>query len=497
MLFARRPESQLAGAARPCASAPGLEVSPGHLFQHVDVEGLAGHYPLEALVLLLELLEPLGVLALHTAVLVVPAVPGGRGDFQVARYLGHFLAFGQELLALGYLAYDLLGGVMASLHVAAYLPQSWGVGLSQRVDHYRGVRSARRRMSVPNIYGCDSYLWLGRQSTIDTVRFLVLGGTSFVGRAIVEAAVSKGHDVILFNRGLTGLGLFDHLERRIGDRDTGDYETLVGQSWHCVIDVSAYLPRHVRELATALHRADFAYVFISTGSVYDHGRIKGVTTERSPRLAPETHSETITPASYGRLKVACEDEVLARFTDRAAIVRPGLVAGPHDPTDRFTYWVRRAALGGQLALPGRSDQPAQVIDARDLADFVVGLSETGTTGPFNAVGPAEPITFRDLIHTCSSAAGASIEIVEVDSALVEANFPLVLPDSTWHPMYRRSAALARRHGLTYRSLATTATDVLAWDLRRGQPALKIGISLEREQEILRITRGKSDNSVLN
>jgi len=312
---------------------------------------------------------------------------------------------------------------------------------------------------------------------------LVLGGTSFVGRAIVEDLLDHGHTPTLFSRGKTGTDLFPEVERRAGDRDTGDYAALADGRWDAVVDVSAYVPRHVAQAADAVGDVG-RYLFISTGSVYDRLQASDGMTEDAARLAPYRESEEITGETYGPLKAACEDDVLARFGDRATIVRPGVVAGPHDPTDRFTYWVRRAAKGGRVALPGRPDQPVQVVDARDLARLVVALLEADRPGTYNAVGPQPAVTLRELVETCARAAGASVEVVPVDPSLVDPGLPLVLPDPTADVVFRRSAAAAHAAGMSSTPLEKTAADTLAWDRVRGEPPLAVELSPDREIELL-------------
>jgi 2'-hydroxyisoflavone reductase len=236
------------------------------------------------------------------------------------------------------------------------------------------------------------------------MKLLVLGGTSFVGRAIVEDALASGHTPTLFSRGKTGSDLFPDVEKRIGDRDAGDYGALADGSWDAVIDVTGYIPRHVAQAGDAIGDRGGRYLFISTGSVYDRAQGSDGMTEDTPRLAPERGTEEITGETYGPLKVACEDDVLSRYGDQATIVRPGIVAGPHDPTDRFTYWVRRASRGGRVALPGRPEQPVQVVDARDHARLVVLLLEQDRPGTYNAVGPWPAVTLQQLVETCAAAA---------------------------------------------------------------------------------------------
>ena len=248
------------------------------------------------------------------------------------------------------------------------------------------------------------------------------------------------------------------------------------------MDVSGYVPRHVRQAAEALQGRVGHCVFVSTGSVYDRHRApaQGLD-EQAPRLPAERSTEEVTDQTYGPLKVACEDEVATRFGDRAAIVRPGVVAGPYDPTDRFTWWVRRAARGGRIALPGRPDQPVQVVDSRDLARLVVSLVHDGAAGTWNAVGPAEPTTLAGLAQACAEAAGTQVELVPVDPSAAPVRPPLV-QDASWDPMSRRSAARARAAGLTATPLVQTAADVLAWDRQRGEPPLSVGPTPEQEAE---------------
>ena len=312
------------------------------------------------------------------------------------------------------------------------------------------------------------------------MRTLVLGGTSFVGRAIVEQALSRGDDVTLFSRGRTGTALFPDVPRLVGDRDSGDLAALAGTSWDALVDVSAYVPRHVQQASAAVSAG--RYLLISTGSVYDHNASPAVVDEDAPRLAPERGTEEHDGPAYGPLKVACEDDARRLWGERATIVRPGVVAGPHDPTDRFTWWVRRAARGGRVALPGRPDQPTQVVDSGDLAHLVVQLLHDDRPGTWNAVGPAEPTTLAGLVQACARAAGTSVEVVPVDPD--GAALPLVITDEAWWPFVRRSAARARGVGLTATPLEQTAAAVLAWDRERGEPPLAVELSAEREAELL-------------
>jgi 2'-hydroxyisoflavone reductase len=315
------------------------------------------------------------------------------------------------------------------------------------------------------------------------MRVLVLGGTLFVGRAIVADALSHGVDVTLFSRGMTGSDLFPDVPRRIGDRDAGDYAALDAGSWDAVVDVSGYVPRHVAQAMDALGDRVGRYLFISSHAVYSRTDVGPGSDEGAPRRPPVRHTEVLDEDTYGPAKVACEDDVLARYGSRATIVRPGKVAGPHDPQDGLTYWVRRAAQGGRVALPGRSEQPVQVIDSRDMARLVMQLLADGRPGAFNAVGPAEPTTMAGLIETCARAAGTRVEIVPVPADAVPPLFPLVRPEQLW-PTQQRSGARARAVGMPATPLEVTAAGVLAWDRARGEPPLRRGLSSADEERLL-------------
>ncbi|MFY9928400.1 MAG: NAD-dependent epimerase/dehydratase family protein [Streptosporangiaceae bacterium] len=313
------------------------------------------------------------------------------------------------------------------------------------------------------------------------MRILVLGGTAFVGRAIVEDALRSGAQVTLFGRGKTGTGLFPGVARLTGDRDAGDYAALGAGEWDAVVDVSGYVPRHVGQAMDALGDRAGRYLFISSQAVYVTDGVGPGSTEDTPRRPPVRDTEELSNETYGPLKVACEGDVMARYGDRATIVRPGKVGGPHDWQEGLTYWVRRAARGGPVALPGDPRQPVQVIDSRDLARLVVQLLADDRPGAFHAVGPADPVDLEGLIRACAGAAGTTIEVVPVPPATATPMFPLIRGD--WASQ-QRSPARARAAGLPATPLEVTAADVLAWDRERGQPPLEAGFTAEQEQAVL-------------
>jgi len=309
------------------------------------------------------------------------------------------------------------------------------------------------------------------------MHILVLGGTSFVGRGIVECLLERGHRPTLFNRGRTGVDLFAGVERVVGDRDSGDYTALAGRSWDAVVDVTGYVPRHVSESVAALDDRVGRYVFVSTGLVYDRSAASEVITEASPRLPPWRGSGVVDDDTYGPLKVACEDDLLAHFGQRASLVRPGWVAGPNNRNGGFTYWVRRGARGGRVAVPERLDQPMQVIDVRDLAALVVLLIEQDLPGAYSAVGPWPAVTLGELIRACGEA-----DLIPVAG---DFDWPLLLPDPSWDIMFKISPAAAHEVGMPRTPLARTVADTLAWDRERGEPPLVWGITEEQEAELLR------------
>lgn len=316
---------------------------------------------------------------------------------------------------------------------------------------------------------------------------LLLGGTRFIGRHITGAALAAGHRVTLFNRGTTNPDLFPEAEKLQGDRG-GDLSVLEGRRWDAVIDVNGYLPRHVRATAERLRDAVERYVFISTISVYKELSAPG-TTEESPLEEPEPGDDgatEMTPGSYGRLKVLCERIADAAMPGRVLHVRPCIVAGPHDHTGRFTYWVDRVARGGEALAPGRPERPVQFIDARDLAAWVVRMTERRETGVFNATGPEKALSTRELLETCREVSGSDATFTWVSDAFLQENgvhLPLWWPEGPGGlEVVDKAKALA--HGLTLRPPAATVRDLLDWDAPPEERAAD-KLSSEREMELLR------------
>ncbi len=310
----------------------------------------------------------------------------------------------------------------------------------------------------------------------------MLGGNGFVGRAVIADALDQGAEVASFSRGKSGTDLPPQVTQLVGDRDTGDYAALRTGEWDAVVDLSAYQSKQVDEAMDVLGDRVGRYVFVSSHAVYVRDLPPG-TDESAPRREPLRSADVLTNDTYGPCKVACEDDVLERYGDRATIVRPGKVTGPGDLSDTVLYWVRRGARGGRVALPTRPEQPLQLVDSRDLGRLVVQLISDSRPGAFNAIGPDS--TIGELIETSAELAGASVELVPVPADAVPDRFPLMEPDAEWGSR-RRDQAKGREAGMPVTPLRQTLADMLAWDRDRGEPALddEIRLSAEDEQKLL-------------
>lgn len=324
------------------------------------------------------------------------------------------------------------------------------------------------------------------------MKLLILGGTRFLGPALVEAARARGHALTLFNRGKSNPGLFPDVEQIHGDRD-GRIQGLAGRRWDAVVDTSGYVPRVVRMSAELLAPSVERYVFISTISVYDESIPPG--SDESARLAtmPDPGSEDVR-AHYGALKALCERAAQAALPGRTLAVRPGLIVGPGDGSDRFTYWPVRLDRGGEVLCPGDGSDPVQIVDVRDLAAWTIEMAERRETGVYNAVGPASRLTARHMIEACRPP-GAAARPVWVSWAFLEkhgvepwSDMPACIPAAGADAgMAQVSIARALAKGLRFRPVTETARDTLAWwktlpEGRRARP--RAGISPEREREVL-------------
>jgi 2'-hydroxyisoflavone reductase len=332
------------------------------------------------------------------------------------------------------------------------------------------------------------------------MRLLILGGTVFLGRYLVEASLARGHEVTLFNRGQHNPELYPDVEKLRGDRD-GDLAALRGRRWDAVVDTSGYVPRVVRASAKLLAEAAEHYTFISSISVYPHFRSLGQDEHAAVGTIDDPAIEELNGETYGPLKALCEGAVEQALPGRALVIRPGLIVGPHDASDRFTYWVRRVAQGGEVLAPAHPGWHTQLIDVRDLADWTVRMVEQKQIGVYNATGPEYDLTIGQLLDACRAVSGSDARFTWVsEQFLVEhevgpwIELPLWIPQSDPDMLGFSDVSCARAiaAGLAFRDLALTVRDTLAWDAGRpGQahaPAqalqLRAGLSREREQVLL-------------
>ena len=324
------------------------------------------------------------------------------------------------------------------------------------------------------------------------MRLLILGGSVFLGRALTDAALDKGHAVTHFRRGTSGAP-DPRVETILGDR-TGPLEALDARAFDAVADTSGYLPQVMRRSAEKLRDKVGRYLFVSSISVYDRFDHHGVT-EDEPVAAPlDPVPDTMTWDKYGNLKAMCEAVVRDAFGARALVVRPGLIVGLHDSTDRFTYWPHRVSLGGRVVAPVRPSLPIQYIDVRDLAEWMVALLERGVSGTFNATGMPGTATMGDLLETCRHASASDARFEWMDAAFLAAhgarhwtNMPLQVPedDPAMKGFASVSVARALAEGLRFRSQAQTVADTLAWSRTRPSgPAWKAGLTPDEERALL-------------
>ncbi len=320
------------------------------------------------------------------------------------------------------------------------------------------------------------------------LKILILGGTGFIGPHMVRYAMYRGHDVTLFNRGRTNPELFPGVETLIGDRDD-QLDSLRGGTWDAVIDNSGYVPRHVRDSAELLRDNVGRYLFTSTGSVYNFDQDE--LTEDAELLPIEDPTSEDVDRFYGPLKVLCENAVTDTYKERGTVVRLHVVAGPGDPTDRFTYWPVRIDHGGEIIAPGSQSTPVQFIDVRDLAEFMMELLERDIGGTYNAAGPAlDPTSMAEFLYGIRAITNSHLSFTWIDEQFLveqEARFQL------WYPPTEgaiRGLSRVRSHrgvaaGLKFRPLAVTAFDTLEWfkslpeERRNG-----FELNLERDRQIL-------------
>lgn len=352
------------------------------------------------------------------------------------------------------------------------------------------------------------------ERAVKPLDILILGGTGFTGPEQVEYATARGHHVTLINRNKTRPDFFKgKVEQLIGDLN-GDMSALKGRKFDVVIDNPTTAPAWVRNVAQYMKGNTDHYIFISTLSAYANDKTAWAdesdpTHELPAGLDPFVDARTLDPkkrgAYYGPLKAFSEKLVMQTYPDAYTIIRPGLIVGPLDYSDRFTYWPYRIDKGGEVLAPGNGNDPVQIIDSRDLAEFTIRMAENRTLGVFNATGPVKPLTMAELLYGVKAVttAGAQFTWVPWDFLTEQkirgwSNMPVVVRDGPNNVAFsRRSIAKALQAGLTFRPLAVTAKDTLDWNKTRPADQLEAlaqgklaGISAEREAQVLAAWKAK-------
>lgn len=328
------------------------------------------------------------------------------------------------------------------------------------------------------------------------MKIILIGGTRFLGRHFVEHATNAGHQITLFHRGLSGCTDFPEVEHVHGDR-ANDLERLGDRTWDAVIDTSGYLPRVVRKSAQFFATRASHYTFVSSLSVYN-SYSPGMIEHDDVAKFEGPEPDTMTPETYGALKALCEKEVEAAFPDRAFHVRAGMIVGPMDYSDRFTYWVRRISMGGDIIVPEPRRRPMQLIHAGDLAGWMLRMAEQRGIGIYHATTPAVPWTFEDMLEACRDVSGSKPNWVWAPESFFleqKVEFWQELPLCTPPPddaVMTVSVAKAVRDGLTWKPLLITTRETLAWDaMRPAGTQLKAGLAPEREVALLKTWRERS------
>lgn len=342
------------------------------------------------------------------------------------------------------------------------------------------------------------------------MKILILGGTKFLGRHLIAAAQARGHEVTLFNRGKHSSETFENVGQIHGDRHNGgDLAKLSGQAWNAVVDTCGYLPQSVKASAEALKDAAGQYVFISSISAYadyshpdfdETAPVAGLNEEQTKRAGEIDSQGELTGATlgdmYGALKARCEREAEKAMPGKILQVRSGLIVGSYDPTDRFTYWAMRVAQGGEVLAPGSPNRFVQMIDARDLSAWIVKMIERKENGIYNVTGKPFELTMEKMLEEIKNASGSDAGFVWVNEEFLDrenvaawSEMPLYLPESSENSKGFLSANVdkALQTGLEFRPLRETIQDTLAWRKTKND-ALKAGITLEREKELLRLWR---------
>ena len=374
-------------------------------------------------------------------------------------------------------------------------------------DRSNGSRGSRQGLSRRDLLAlgasagaaCALPGW-ARAGKPEGKKLLILGGTRFLGPALVDAAKAKGWTITLFNRGKSDPTIFPELEQIRGDRNTDDVKKLAGRRWDAVVDTSGFFPRQIRSVAAVLGGNVGQYVFISSISVYRLPMKAGLDESAAvATLPPGTdvdRIDSISEGNYGPLKYLCEVEAEKGWPKRALAIRPGYLVGARDSSDRFTYWPVRVEKGGEVLAPGRPADPIQFIDVRDLGDWIVRMVDSGTNGTFHATGPKERLGMGRFLEAVKKATGSNATFTWVDEKTMAdlklnaegGDFPIwASPTGEEAGVSDVSAARALKAGLTFRPLESTVKETLSWwkslpEKRRAE--LRAGISPEREAAAL-------------
>ncbi|HEX4622197.1 MAG TPA: NAD-dependent epimerase/dehydratase family protein [Myxococcaceae bacterium] len=327
------------------------------------------------------------------------------------------------------------------------------------------------------------------------LKLLILGGTGFIGPHEVEYALTRGHQITLFNRGKTNPGLFPNVEKLHGDRAKGDYAALKGRDWDAVIDNPTSIPRWVRQASEALKGHAHHYTFISTISVYASNDVRNADETAAVLPPPADPNTEDIPKFYGALKAMSERETQKAWGAHSTVIRPGLIVGPGDLSDRFTYWPARMQRGGEVLAPGDPTDPVQFVDARDLAEFTVRCAENGASGTFNVTGPQSRLTVAEMLGAVRAAVSTDVSLTWVAADFLASQKVEEWTDlPVWVPPAGESAGFhfrdirrALAKGLTFRPLAQTVADTLAF--YNGEPEerkakLRAGLTADREKTVL-------------
>lgn len=328
------------------------------------------------------------------------------------------------------------------------------------------------------------------------MKILIIGGTIFLGKHIVKIAQERGHEVVLFNRGKHNQELFPEIEKIRGDR-LSDLELLRDRTFDSVIDTCGYFPRAVRMSAEFMRNKAKHYTFISSISVYKEFDVKGLNEDSATAVLEDETVEEVTGETYGALKRLCEIAAEEVFGADALNIRPGLIVGEDDPSDRFTYWVSRIAKGGEIAVPDSFGRAVQFIDVKDLAAFTLDMIEKGAGGIYNATGPEKELSFGEFLKACRKVAGTDPEFIRMSEEFILENniapyteLPLWVPES-WSGTDNVDISKALKTGLKIRPLTKTIADTLLFDRARIGHTLRSGLSSEKESELIAMLKSQN------